>query len=128
ERLKVKRIDNIVEEAGARFNKGPKLEWVERVAGHLTRAKIDDLVPPTAVPRASAAAQRPRTNPSADLKTERPAEAPAATRQAAEKAASQVRAILQQKGAAPARLPVVRPFGVPGAKAKAREASPDSTR
>ena len=40
-----RRCENMGEKDGVTFNRGPSLEWVERSAGRLRRARIDDLVP-----------------------------------------------------------------------------------
>src|SRR5207247_2620035 len=104
-------VRNIAETNGVRFNRGPSLQWIERVAGPLNRARIDDVAPAISLARSSGARARAR----GDLsdKTERPADSLAVVQRAAEKAASEARLLTQQGSPPPERLPMVRPFGVP---------------
>jgi hypothetical protein len=122
-------VDNPGEEDGVRFNRGPSLEWIERSSGRLRRARLDDVV---VLPKATAAGgttKTPASTPPPDVGSGAPSDTVIATQRAAEQVARQARAIVDRGGAAPARLQVVRPIGVPGAepaaKAPASKAVPD---
>ena len=95
-----KPILNVVERGGVSFNRGPRIEAIERVAGPLARVRLEDVTPGDApvTSRRRDAAPRPRE---ADLVT--------VTRRAAEDAARQARGIAERGGSPPTVVPVVRP-------------------
>ena len=129
-------IRNLVERDGVTINRGPRLELVERAAGPLARVKLAEAGPPPGGRRragAGAGGAIGAGGRAADA--EDPVEA---TRRAAEAAAEQARAIVEQGAAPPARLPLLRPVGMsapagrtPGGERRApgrgRSAAPDST-
>jgi hypothetical protein len=106
-------IENLTQNHGVTFNRGPSMEWVERTTGPLRRARIDDLVTPRpgrSPDVAGGAAQRtPASSARSDTST-----SVQPTQRAAERAARQARIIVDRRGAVPERVSVVRPFGVPG--------------
>lgn len=95
-------ILNMAERDGVQFNRGPKFEAIERVAGPLNRVKLEDVTRPGAAPapgrRESAAAPKP---PGSSVI--------ANTRRAAVEAAREAKSIAEQGAGAPASVPVVRP-------------------
>jgi hypothetical protein len=104
-------IQNIAESSGVRFNRGPSLQWIERVAGPLNRARIDDVAP--AISLAAPSGMRQRARGDLSSKTDRPADSLVVVQRAAEKAAREARLVTEQGSAPPERLSMVRPFGVP---------------
>lgn len=112
-----KSITNFAERNGVRFNRGPRIDWVERHAGPLQRTRVLDLVDPVGAGAMSAkpTAEEGKQEDSTD-------EITTATRRAAIEAAREARKIVESEGAAPSRLPVVRPIGAPEkSDAKTRE-------
>jgi hypothetical protein len=139
-RAEIEPVENYAQVGGVQINRGPRLDWVERKTGPLKLAKVEDLVPPGAVPRAAPTSSSPPAatpaNPAASAAKPRagtnPTAEPIATQRAAEKAARDARNV-QSSGTAPSRLQVVRPFGVPGVTTKTpprapTQAAPDSAR
>lgn len=99
-------IQNLAEADGVTFNRGPDIRMVEERTGPLQRVMIEDLVPADGtllgeLPRVSEVPQG--TTPAPIVTTRRAGERAA-------RAASQA-----QKGGGLTQLPMVRPFGVPGA-------------
>jgi hypothetical protein len=94
------------ERAGVTVNPGPRLEWVERRAGPLKKAVLEDVVPPGALARdrvggagsggASAPAERARLLDEAQRELAR--------------AAEQARGVARSGAPAPDRVPVMRLF------------------
>jgi hypothetical protein len=99
---------------GASFNKGPRIEWVERHTGMLQRARVDDLVPRAPLPRRDEPAAAPVTPPPPDT-------AGIAAKRAGIKAATEAKASVN-RGDPPARVPLVRPYGVDEPQAAPRRA------
>ena len=117
-----KPVENVVESDGVAFNRGPSLQWIEQVAGPLNRASIDDVAP--AITFAGPSRVHPRARGDLSCKSDRPADSLAAVQRAAEKAAREVRLLTEQGGPSPARLSMVRPFGVPPAPPSLTAPSP----
>jgi hypothetical protein len=93
-------VENLEVVGGVTFNAGPRVDWVERVAGRLQRARIEDVLAPRA---AEGAGGRPAGGGAAGAA---PAMEP---RRAAEVAAKRTRETMQRRGDAPPAVPVVRP-------------------
>jgi len=126
-----KPIDNETERGGVTFNRGPRLEWVERIAGPLKLAKIEDLVPPGSMDPATAGGSRDTGGSSKKSDVD-----PAVMQRAATKAASEAKTVSASR-VAPARFSALRPFGVHEKNAarkaarglaKSKGTEPDSTR
>jgi hypothetical protein len=101
-------IENLTRRDGITFNRGPSIPLVERYAGPLPRVQIDDLVPasdPFGIRRAERDSISRTLAPGASQAE--------AIRLAAEEAAREARAVTEQGGPPPARVPVVRPVGTP---------------
>jgi hypothetical protein len=120
-------VNEVVERDGVRIPTGPPMQRVERATGFpITRAHLDDAVP---IGTPTDAAKRPAEG---SLGAPRDGEAGGsnagvrveAIRRAAAEAASAAEALANQRATAPARVPVVRPFGVPGMKPGAPAAAP----
>ena len=129
-----KPVENMVKSAGITFNRGPRLDWVERATGPLQRARIEDLVPAGAGRSPQERAAVPGKSPSAGDQA-------AATKSAAERVTLEARRISESGSLGAGRLPVLRPFGIstrpaapkPAATAAPRKnnrrgVEPDSTR
>ncbi|OGF14388.1 MAG: hypothetical protein A2W00_12870 [Candidatus Eisenbacteria bacterium RBG_16_71_46] len=112
----LRRVENLTQRDGVKFDRGPSIDLVERAAGPLTRTRIEDLLAPGA-PAAAPGSGRLAT-PGRAAGEAPVADEVAATRRAAAEAARAARAIVERGGTAPARLPVVRPIGVPAAGGK----------
>jgi hypothetical protein len=130
EARQAKPLENLVERDGVVFDRGPSIDAIERRHGPLTRAHIEDLVPVRALPD-------PATVREGSTKDAATPDQIATMRRAAERVAGDARALSQKSNATPARLPVVRPFGVPSAVdlekvapavRKGKGAPPDTTR
>jgi hypothetical protein len=105
-----KAVDNTVTRGGAIVNLGPSISGIERAAGRpLPRARVEDLV------------QRGGVDDAASVE---------ATRQAAERAAREVKALTVSGAPAPPRVPVVRPVTAspPPAERRTKKAAADTTR
>jgi hypothetical protein len=131
-------VENMAQRDGERINLGPRFDWVERKSGPLARMRVEDLVTPTFTKPASPAQ-------SVDSVTAAPAtpaphtDPAVAVQRAAERAARDTRTLVDRAGARPARVALVRPFGVPEPTparkptprptgAKPKSSLPDSTR
>ncbi len=104
-------------------NRGPRIEWVEQVAGPLTRSRVQDMVPfgkaPDALPASDGA------------KSATPAAAPKSEFQRATEAdARKVRTIIQQKQSAPDVIQRITPQSAPprSQPAPSKPALRDTTR
>ncbi len=130
-------VRNVVERDGVAFNRGPDLEKVERVTGLLPRGSLADLIPPDRRVLGGALRARDSSATPADEDLIR------LTQRAGVEAARDAQSLVQAKGPAPIRIPVVRPVGrgveaerpsaLPAAKKPAKnplrkEAKRDSTR
>lgn len=105
-------VENPAGHEGVSFNRGPNVEWVERRAGPLPRARIEDLLglqPGEKLPK----------------KPDHTPDSAAAVREAAAKAASEVRSLTRVDGKSPRRLSMVRPFGVPKVSSPSPEPRPE---
>ncbi len=139
----LKPIDNTLERDGVKFEAGPRLEWFERRVGPVTRARVEDVVPPGTLTRQGRGdvgrreAPAPRDGAARDsVRAEH--EARLAAQRAAVRAADEARERAKSGAPAPANVTVVRPFGpAPGGRnappaerrAPARRGAPaDSTR
>ncbi len=116
---RLQRIDTQVEVNGVVVPAGPRFQDVERVAGPLTRVKIQDLVAPGAV-------GAPREGSGAGKKAERENAKDAETaspnpelRRAGEQAAREAQSMISRKQVGSV-VPVVRPIGVPDARPPAK--------
>jgi hypothetical protein len=119
----IKLVENIDHREGLTFNRGPRLDWIERYTGLLKRAQVQDLVPGTApAPEKSAGTGRTRQTETSGLYVKRQAL----------KAIEDARAA----GPTPRRLSMVRPYGpakkggpswLPVNQLKAKSAEPDSS-
>ncbi len=123
-------VRNMAERDGVTWNRGPKLELVERVAGPLPRVRLADITPRGGAKRGPAVGAGGPA-PAAD-------ETIAAMRHAAEQAAQEARAVVTAGGAPPARVSVLRSIVIPApaarpaaerrAPGRGKSAAPDSTR
>ena len=95
-----RRIDNPGQADGVRFNKGPRLEAIERITGPLQRARIEDIIPADVM---SVTRRNDGNPPTAG-------ELPGLTKRAAESAAREARSARDTKSAPPAEVPMVRPL------------------
>jgi hypothetical protein len=112
-------VNEVVERDGVRIPTGPPMSRVERATGFpISLARLDDAVPmgtPTDAAKrpAQGSLGAPREGeaggPSAGTRVE-------AIRRAAAEAARSAEELAKQPATAPARVTVVRPFGVPGMK------------
>jgi hypothetical protein len=141
----LKPVMNLAQVDGVRINRGPSIDWVEQKTGPLTRVKIQDLVRPgdlaTLRDRGGSSTLTPGTGASNGMRAPtgglRPVSSPDSTRNAANEAARETRA-LEDRGVIGPRVPVVRPFGVgarrgpapsaPPIRAKAPKTARDTTR
>jgi len=117
-------VENPAERGGVEFNRGPRLDWIESMAGPLKRAKVEDLVPTLPAPASSPATARSRPRADAPARAARPSDPATVVQRAAEKAARDARAISERGGSGPPRVQVVRPFGAPGAPAEPKPPAP----
>jgi hypothetical protein len=94
-------VNNTVDRDGVRIRLGPRIEGIERAIGMpLTRVLVDDMVPVNS----ALVAQPPAGTEVPGLDE---------TMRAAQRAAREAKALSERGGRSPARLPVVRPLGVP---------------
>ncbi len=135
-------IRNFARIEGVTVNRGPSLELVERRAGPLARARIEDLVPVDLGRRLAGPPNRgpggTRGEGGANDAADR--EALDLMRSAGERAAAEARRLGRLSGSGPAVLPLVRPILGPGpdgpadrrarrpARSPAEGAAPDSAR
>jgi hypothetical protein len=101
-------VRNLDQTNGVTYNRGPRIDWVERVTGPLRRAQLEDLVAPQSPGavsgRVRGAGQRSAPGTGTTVGRESPMQ------HAADEATQRARSLIQQKQM-PASLPVVRPFG-----------------
>jgi hypothetical protein len=100
-------VENFGEDERVSFNRGPRLEWIEQRTGPLPRTRIEDLVPASLLARTGGRSKE------LPLKPDRSLDSAAVVRRAADKAASEARSLTQVDSRIPAKLRLVRPFGVP---------------
>lgn len=116
-----KPVENMVKSGGVTFNRGPRLDWIERTTGPLQRARIEDLVPAGTV-------QLPQERSAAPGKSPSASDQAAAMKVAAERATTEARRISQSGTAAPGRLPLLRPFGISTRPAEPKPAATPAPR
>lgn len=110
-------VQNTVERDGVLINRGPSLERIEKITGLLPRGTIADLVPAERRLSGGALRQRDTSATAADEDLVR------LTQRAAIEAARDAESLVEAKGIAPTRIPIVRPVGrAPGAAAPAAPA------
>lgn len=107
-------IDNVTRVEGVTINRGPNLKWIEERTGPLQLVKIEDLVPADG----TILGELPQKH---ELPQGQPPQVIVTTRRAGERAARDARQA--QKGGELPKLPMVRPFGVPGERPAGRPAT-----
>jgi len=129
-----KPIENFAEVDHTIVNRGPSIDWVEQVAGPLTRARLEDVNPRPDLGRSTTsgpavADERPAVTPE-----RRGIPSPTEFRKAAESEAAKTRTIMQQKQPAPEVIPRIlltdapaRPAS-PAAAPRPQPAKPDTVR
>lgn len=113
-------VQNLDRDRGVTFDRGPRIEDIERITGPLGRVHIEDSLP-------SGGATTPAPRPAANAGGYRPAPLADAARRAAEQSAREADALSREKATAPGVWKLVRPIGVPGRARGAQPASSDST-
>ena len=102
-------VQNLDRDRGVTFDRGPRIEDIERVTGPLGRVRIED-----SLPVGAATTPAPAGRPAASPGGYRPAPLADAAKRAAEQSAREADALSRQKAAAPGVWKLVRPIGVPG--------------
>jgi hypothetical protein len=121
-------VSNIDEVKGVRFNRGPKIDWVEQKTGPLRRTRVQDLITPgdVATLREREKAKRaPGVAPAPASPSGQPVTTADSTQRAAQNATREARDMVN-RGVVDTRVPVVRPFGVPDRTSPSARPAPAS--
>ena len=121
-------IENLDEVDRVVVNKGPRIDWVEAVAGPLKRARVEDI---TALSRDKVAgAASPASDPSKSEPASGGVRPKDELKRVAEADARRVRTIMHEKQAPPEVIPRLKPVPAAGGQpaAKPKPARRDSTR
>ncbi len=106
-------IENYAEVEHTVVNRGPSIDWVERAAGPLRRARIEDMAQRLAIDRGWRQGPTLGDQESAPAPQPRRLQRPAEFRKTAESDAAKTRAIMQQKQAPPEVIPRILLSDVP---------------